>query len=119
MYDASCLHVVVAIDHLVHQRNGFSLSERAPARNIFREISTIAELSDDVCVVFSVVDVIDFEDVVAALKRLQDFDLGREEVAMHLVVDLLHIDDFDGHRFIWVIMVLPVTSLRPLNTWLE
>jgi hypothetical protein len=35
------------------------------------------------------------------------------------VVDLLHVDDLDGHYFIWVTPDLPVTSLRPLNTWLE
>jgi hypothetical protein len=73
MDDASSLHVVIAIDHLIHQRNGLTLRQAASTGDELGQIPTITELGDDVGIIFGVIDVVNLEYVVAILQRFQDF----------------------------------------------
>lgn len=119
MDDSSSLHVVVAIDDLVHQRNGLAFRQAPSTGDELGQITTITELGDDVGIIFGVIDVIDLKDVVAVLQRFQNIYLRVEEISMHVIVDFLHVYDFNGHDLILIKPCLPVTSLRPLKTWLE
>lgn len=97
MDDAARVDVVVACEDLVHEGDGFSFRDTFASRDEFGQISSLAELSDYVGVVFGVVDVIDFYDVLAVLQSFEDFYFGSEEVLVDFAFDHFHVDDFDGY----------------------
>jgi|JI9StandDraft_2_1071091.scaffolds.fasta_scaffold1274991_1 hypothetical protein len=68
MNDASILHKVVSIDDLVHNVNCIFLRQTLSAGDIFRKVSAITELGDDIGVVLSVIDVINFKNIFAVFK---------------------------------------------------
>ena len=67
MNDSSGMHLVVTVDDLIHQRNGLSLRDRPLTADCFSEIPSFAQLGDDVGVVSCVVDVVNFDNVIAIL----------------------------------------------------
>lgn len=69
--DSLVVYVVVAVDDLVHERDGLVLGEAAAAGDEFGKIAAIAEFGDDVCIVFGVIDVINFYDVLAVLEAFE------------------------------------------------
>jgi len=98
--DAPGLHVVVAVDHLVHQGNCLTLRKAFPAGDELGKVASIAKLSYIVSVVLCVVDIVDFEDVVAVLERLEDFYFGSKQVFVDLVIDLFHVYHLNRHHLI-------------------
>ena len=69
------MNLVVTVDNLIHERNSLSFWERPLAANHFSKISSITEFGNDVCVVASVVNVIDFDNVIAILEVFKDINL--------------------------------------------
>lgn len=78
MDDSSLVNVVVAIEYLIHQSDGFCLWDTLPIGYKFSQISSLAELGDDVSVVFCVIDVKNFYDVLTILQTFQHFYLRSE-----------------------------------------
>jgi len=66
--DAAGVDVIVACEDLVHEYDGFSFRDTFPIGDEFGEISSLAQLSDYVGIVFGAVDVIDFYYVLAILQ---------------------------------------------------
>lgn len=71
MNDCSIVEVGVACEYLVHVVDGFSFSEMFSRGDEFGEVSSIAEFSDDVGVVFGAEDVVKFNDVGAGFEGVQ------------------------------------------------
>lgn len=76
--DSFSVDVVVAVDDLVHEGDGFVFWNTATAGDEFGQITTITELGNNVCVIFGVIDVINFYDVFAVLEGFEYLDLGGE-----------------------------------------
>lgn len=93
--------VVVSIDNLIHQWDGVCLGNRALAGDLFSEVAPIAKLSDDVGIVFCVIDVINFDYVFAVPEGFKDLDLGSEQIFVYLSFDHSHVNNFDCNGFIW------------------
>lgn len=74
MDDAAGMNVVVAIDDLVHDGDGFCFWDGSAAGDQFGQVSSIAKFCDDVGIVFGVIDVINFYDVIAVLEYFEDVD---------------------------------------------
>jgi hypothetical protein len=70
--DASGLHIVIAIDDLIHEFNSIWFIQALLAGDMFGEISAIAEFGDDIGVVLGVIDVIDIEYIFTVLECLED-----------------------------------------------
>ena len=68
MDDAPLKNLVVTVDDLVHQRNSFCLRDGSPFANQLGQVPALTQLSDDVSIVLSVVNVVKFDDVVAILE---------------------------------------------------
>lgn len=74
--DAPGVDIVVTVDDLVHEGDGFVFGEAAAAGDEFGEVAAVAEFCDDVGVVFGVIDVVNFYDVFAVFEAFEDLDLG-------------------------------------------
>lgn len=114
--DSFVVDVGVAIEDLVHELHCLILRQSLSGRDEFGEVSSLAQLGDDVGIVFSVVDVVYFYYVFAILQHFKHLDLRGEQILMNLPLDQLHIDYFDGHGFIYIMMDIPVISFLPLKT---
>lgn len=68
MDDGPGMDVVVSVDDLVHERDGLGLRDGATAGDHLSEVPAIAEFGDDVGVVFGVIDVVNFYDVIAVFE---------------------------------------------------
>lgn len=100
MNDRAGVDLVVTVDDLVHEGDGLGLGEGPFVGDGFGEVSSVAELGDDVGVVAGVVNVIDFYDVVTVFEVFEDIDFGGEQVLVDLAFDHAHIDDFDGYGLV-------------------
>ena len=78
MNDRAGVDLVVTVDDLVHEGDGLGLGEGPFVGDGFGEVSSVAELGDDVGVVAGVVNVIDFYDVVTVFEVFEDIDFGGE-----------------------------------------
>ena len=116
MNDSSILHKIVSINDLVHDLNCIFLGQAFSAGDVFGEVSTIAELSDDIGVVLCVIDVINFKNIFAVFKIFEHLYFRSKKVSMYLVVDFFHIDHFDRHCFIFMTTKVLVKSFLPLKT---
>ena len=74
MNDALVLYLVVAVNDLIHEGKGLGFGKGSSAGDHFGEVSAVAEFGDDVGVVAGVVDVVDFDDVLAVFEGFQDFN---------------------------------------------
>lgn len=98
--DASTINTGIPIKNFIHEGNGFSLGDLFSTGDEFGQVSTIAEFGDDVGIIFSIVDIVDFDDVFTILQYFEDVDFRGEKVLMDFSFDHLHVDDFDGDCFI-------------------
>ena len=71
----SGMHLVVTVDDLIHERNSLSFWDGPLTADGFGKITSFTKLSDDVGVVSGVVDIIDFDNVIAILQTFEDFNL--------------------------------------------
>ena len=116
MDDTPLLHGRVSSDYLIHEGDSFGLRNATATGYVLGKISTFAELSHNVSIGLGGVDMMEIKDVLVVFEDSQDFHLGGKKIAVHLVIDLLHIDDLNGHFFLCLTPALPVTSLRPRYT---
>ena len=75
MDDSPGMHLVVTVDDLIHERNSLSLGDGPLTADCLGKVTSLAQLRNDVGVVPGVVDVIDFDNVIAILETFENFDL--------------------------------------------
>ena len=63
MDDSISGDIFVAIDDLTHQINSLDLRNGFSVGNVFGEVSLVAQLSNDVCVIFCRIDIEELYDV--------------------------------------------------------
>lgn len=65
MDDAVGVNIGISIENLIHEDNGFCFGDGLFVGDELRQIATIAQFSDDVRIIFGVIDVIEFDDILA------------------------------------------------------
>lgn len=112
--------LLITIDNLFEDVDGLGFGQAASFQSDgAAEITSVAELSDDVGIVFGGEYVKDFDDIGGPLEGFEHIDLGVEQSLVDISLEEPHVDHFDGHFFIWVKNAEPVVSFLPLKTWLE
>ncbi len=95
MDDSPTENVVVSVDDLAHQLKGLIFRKCFFIRDEFGQIALVAQLCDDVGIVFGGVNIVNLDDIFGVLEGFEDFHFGDEKVLMDFSLDVFHIDDFD------------------------
>ena len=85
----------------------------------FGQVPLIAELGDNVGIVFGGVNVIDFNDIFGVFEVFEDLHFWNQKVLMDIPFDVFHIDYFNGYGLVWIKRSVLVRSFLPWKTWLE
>lgn len=99
MDDIMVMDGLVAVDDLFEDRKGLLFIEAFFLLDCFGQI-LIAKLCDDIDVGFSVVDIINSDDVLFVLELLKESNLVLEKFFVQFAFNELEIDKFDGDLLI-------------------
>lgn len=97
MDDSSTENMVVPVDNLGHQFKRLIFRKSFFGCDEFGQIALVAQLCDDVSIVFGGVNIVDIDDIFGVLEIFEDFHFGNEKVLMDFPFDVFHIDDFDRY----------------------
>lgn len=105
MYDIFPGEVDVSLDNLLHKATGLVLGKFV--LDEFIQIC-IAELRNDVGVVFGCKYFVHVENVLLVFEFFQDRDFALEQDSIDFIFEQSHVDDFDGNFLVGVIIAAGV-----------
>ena len=73
MDDSVGINISISIEDLIHEDNGFCLGDSLFGGDELGQITAIAQFSDDVGIIFGVIDVIEFDDILAIFQSFEYF----------------------------------------------